>query len=184
MKHKVYLRALELEDYLITATWRQDNNIRNMVGGAKYFVSTEKERQWVINAIQDSSRMVLGVCLIDNTKLIGTVNIQDIDWINGTGSVPILIGDKSEWGKGYATEAKMLALKFAFDERRLQRICDYVLEDNTASLKLHEKCGYIKEGILRRSVYKDGTYHNQIIMGLLKEEFDKAYNLFCEDYND
>lgn len=182
MKFRVYLRALEPEDYLVTSEWRKDEEIQNMVGGPKYFVSKEKERQWIMNTIQDNSRMVLGICLKENDKLIGTVNIQDIDWINRSAHVPILLGDKEAWGKGYASEARLLALKFAFEERGLHRIWALVLEDNIPSLKMLEKCGYVKEGVLKDSVYKAGRFQNQVYLGLLKEDFDKAYQEYCEKH--
>ena len=197
MKFRVYLRALELEDYLITYEWRKDEEIyhillnfldmyseeiQNMVGGPKFFISKEKERQWILNTIQDQNRMVLGICLKENDQLIGTVNIQDIDWVNRSAHVPILIGNKSYWGGGYASEARILALKFAFYERGIHRIWALVLEDNIPSLKLHERMGYVKEGLLRDSVYKNGRFQNQVYMGLLKEDFDKVYQDYCEKY--
>lgn len=182
MEFRVYLRALEPEDFLVTSEWRKDEEIQNMIGGPKYFVAKEKERQWVMNTIQDNNRMVLGICLRKNDKLIGTVNIQEIDWINRSGHVPILIGDKNEWGKGYALEARFLALKFAFDERGLHRVWALVLEDNIPSLKLHEKCGYAKGGVFRDSVYKGGRFHNQVYMDLLKKDFDKVYQEYCEKH--
>ena len=182
MKFRVYLRALELEDYLITYEWRKDEEIQNMVGGPKFFISKEKERQWILNTIQDQNRMVLGIFLKENDQLIGTVNIQDIDWVNRSAHVPILIGNKSYWGGGYASEARILALKFAFYERGIHRIWALVLEDNIPSLKLHERMGYVKEGLLRDSVYKNGRFQNQVYMGLLKEDFDKVYQDYCEKY--
>ena len=120
---------------------------------------------------------------MENDKYIGNVNIQNIDWINRTASVPIFIGDKSEWGKGYAAEARMLALKFAFEERNLNRIEDLVLESNIPSIKLHERCGYRREGVLRNSIYKSGKYHNQIVMGLLREEFEEAYASYISRFD-
>ena len=184
MNFRVYLRALEPEDYLITYEWRKDEEIQNLVGGHKCFVSKEKERLWVLNTITDNSRIVLGICLKENNKLIGTVNIQDIDWINRSAHVPIQIGDKQYWGGGYASEARILALKFAFEERGMHRIWAVVLEHNIASLKMHERLGFVKEGILRDSVYKNGKFYNQIYLGLLKEDFIKAYEAYCEKYSD
>ena len=43
---RIYLRALEPDDYQVTIKWRSDEEIQNMVGGAKYFVSSEKEKEW------------------------------------------------------------------------------------------------------------------------------------------
>lgn len=182
MKHRIYLRALEPEDYLISASWRNDPEIQNMVGGHKYFVSSEKEKEWVKNAINDRDRIVCAICLVENDKYIGNIMLQDIDWINRTGHVPVLIGDKSEWNKGYATEARMLMLKFAFEERGLQRIWAEVIENNKGSLKMHEKCGYKVEGLLRKSVFKNGQFLNQYILSVLKEDFEEAYRTYMNKF--
>lgn len=184
MESRIYLRALEPDDYITTFEWRKDEEIQNMVGGPKYFVSKEKERQWVLNTITDSNRIVLGICLKNNNKLIGTINIQEIDWINRSARVPIIIGDKAEWGKGFAVEARFMALKFAFEERGMHRIWALVLENNIASLKLHGRCGFVQEGILRDSVFKNGKFHNQLYLGLIREDFDKAYAAYSEKKND
>lgn len=183
MEFRVYLRALEPEDYLITSEWRKDEEIQNMVGGPKYFVSKEKERQWVMNTITDNSRIVLGICLKENGKLIGTVNLQDFDWINRSCRVPIQIGDKQYWGGGYASEARILALKFAFEERGMHRVGALILEENDESIRHHERLGFVREGVLRDSVYKNGKFHNQVYLGLLKDDFEKAYKAYCEKYS-
>lgn len=178
MKSRIYLRALEPEDYKTSVTWRNDPDIQNMIGGHKYFVSSEIESQWVENSIHSKDKMVLAVCLREDGRYIGNVMLQNIDWINRTGRVPVMIGDKNEWNKGYATEARMMMLKFAFEERGLHRIDAYILENNISSIKLHEKCGFKVEGMLRKSVFKNGQYYNQVVMGLLKEDFDTAYQQY------
>ena len=43
-KFRVYLRALELEDYKVSIKWRNDDEIWNMVGGAKHYVSEAYEK--------------------------------------------------------------------------------------------------------------------------------------------
>lgn len=179
---RVYLRALEPDDYLVTIKWRSDEHIQNMVGGPKYFISSEKEKEWVRKVIFDNERMVLGICLKESNKLIGTVNIQEIDYINRSCHVPILIGDKEEWSKGYATEARMLALRFAFYERGMNRVWATVIDTNTASIKMNEKCGFKREGVMRQSVYKDGAFHDQIIMSILRDEFDAVYEEYQKKY--
>lgn len=182
MKSRIYLRPLELDDYKVSVKWRNDAEIQNMVGGHKYFVSIEKEKKWVENAINDNDRIVLAICLLENDKYIGNVMLQEIDWINRSARVPVLIGDKNEWGKGYATEARMMMLKFAFEERGMERISAYILENNVASIKQHEKCGFKKEGLLRKSVYKNGMFYNQVLMSLLKDEFYEAYSKFSSQF--
>lgn len=182
MEFRIYLRALEPEDYKVTHTWRNDDEITSMVGGGKFYVSLEKERKWVEKCINDDSRLVLGICLKENDKLIGTVNMQEIDYLNRSCHVPILIGDKTEWHKGYATEARMLMLDFVFNERGMERVWATIVDTNAASVKMHEKCGYVTEGVMRNSVFKGGRFHNQYLMSVLKDEFKVAYQKYIESH--
>lgn len=182
MKSRVYLRPLRVEDYKTLVVWHNDPDIQNMVGGHKYFVSEEREKKWIENVINSDDRLVLAVCLVENDKHIGNIMLQEIDWINRSAHVPVLIGDKTEWNKGYATEARMQMLKFAFEERGIERVWAVVVEDNIGSIRMLEKCGYVKEGVLRRSLYKNGRYYNQVMMGVLRDEFYEAYNRYVAKY--
>lgn len=183
MENRIYLRALEPDDYKTSIQWRRDEEIIKMVGGNKYYVSSEREKQWVTNSIFSNDKLVLAICLKENDKYIGNVMMQEIDYINRSCHAPIMIGDKSEWNKGYATEAKLLMLKYIFEERGMERVFGYVLEDNIASIKSAEKSGYKIEGVMRNSIYKEGKFHNQVIVSILREEFDEVYKTYCERFD-
>lgn len=169
---RVYLRAFEPEDYLTKIKWHNDDEIWDMVGSPKYFVSKEYEKKWVDDAIWGKGGIKLGVCLKETDELIGFCSIIDIDWINRTAQWSSMIGAKQYWGQGLASEARMLILDFAFRERGFNRVWAVILEDNIASIKMCEKCGYKKEGLLRQSIYKNGEYKNQVVMSILRHEFD------------
>lgn len=47
-----------------------------------------------------------------------------------------------------------------------------ILEENIGSQRMCEKCGYKKEGILRKAVYKNGRFRNQFVMSVLRKDFD------------
>ena len=172
MERRVYLRALEPDDYKTSITWRKDDEIWDMLGGTKYFVSEAYEKSWVEKTIFDSKDLKLAVCLKENNKYIGNVYMTDINMINRSCHSHVLIGDKDYWGKGYAREALMLAIDYMFKERNIHRIQANILESNTASLRMHEKCGYKIEGILRDAVYKAGKYQNQYVLSLLNSEYN------------
>lgn len=173
MESRVYLRALEPEDYKVSISWRKDDQIWNMLGGPKYFVSEAYEKKWVEDTIFNSIDVKLAVCDINTGKYIGNVYMTDINQLNRTCVSHILIGGKSYWGQGYAKEALMLALDYMFNERNMNRVQAIVLESNVASLKMHQKCGYQIDGLLRQSVYKNGKYQNQYVLSLLKEDYLK-----------
>ena len=170
MEGRVYLRALDPEDYKTPIKWRKDDQIWNMLGGTKYFVSEVYEKKWVENAIFDSKDLKLAVCLVENDKYIGNVYMTDINMINKSCESHILIGDRDYWGQGYAREALMLAVKYMFEERNIHRIQANIIESNKSSLRMHEKCGYKVDGILRDAVYKAGKYQNMYVLSLLRED--------------
>jgi len=63
---------------------------------------------------------------------------------------------QEEWGRGIMTEAVGAMTERAFEELQVVRIQAAVFEWNPASMRILEKCGYEREGWLRKSVWKDG----------------------------
>lgn len=171
MKKRVYLRALELDDYKTTIKWRRDEEIWQMVGGPKYFVSTEYEKNWIAKAINHPVELRLGICLVDDDKLIGLASMINVDLLNRSAEFSLMIGEKEYWNGGYGTEAGNMLLDYCVLERGMYRLSCTILESNLASQKIALNSGFTKEGVLRSSVYKDGRYHNQVIFSILRDEY-------------
>jgi ribosomal-protein-alanine N-acetyltransferase len=76
------------------------------------------------------------------------------------------------WGRGLGTSAVRTLTALAFTERpELERLYAVPYTSNPASAGVLEKCGYRLEGILRRSVIKDGRVLDQWMYALLREEW-------------
>lgn len=169
----VYLRAIETNDYLVFHKWRNDTQITDMLGGNRFFVSTEREKDWVANAINnDRVNLHLVIC-IANDKPVGIVNLTSINYLNRNAEFSILIGEKDLQGKSIGLKSTMLMLKHGFEELNLNKIWLTVLEDNSKAIKLYEKVGFKNEGLLRQEVYKNNKFHNMYVMSILKEEYDQ-----------
>ena len=67
------------------------------------------------------------------------------------------------WGKGIMTDAVQFLTTWAFQELRLHRISAAPYATNTASHRVLEKAGFIREGILRSSAFKDGKILDQFL---------------------
>ena len=167
MNNRIYLRAFEPEDYRTTIRWRWDDEIWNMLGGPKYFVSEAYEKKWIENEIFNTKDIKLAVCLVEDNSHIGNVYFTGINAINQSCDSHVLIGEKQYWGLGLAKEALLLGIDYMVKERNIHRFQAKILESNVASLKMHQKCGYEIEGLLKKSVYKNGTFHNQYIVAIL-----------------
>lgn len=172
---KVYLRAFEPDDYKSINAWRRIDDVYLLTTGNRYFVSAERERQWVLEKIQNNkTEIYLAICLAKDDFLIGYLSLSDIDYQNGRAEWSgIVIGEEQYRGQGYATEAVYLLLEYAFDELGLHRVSGLWLAKNTVSLFLGQMAGFRREGLLREYVYKNGERHDVVIMSMLRSEFQQ-----------
>lgn len=75
---------------------------------------------------------------------------------------------EDHWNKGIVTDALQEITEHIFATRDLTRIFAFVFEYNAASMRILEKCGYQREGWLRRSVIKDGKAIDQALYARIK----------------
>jgi len=170
---KVYLRALEEADVENLVRWRNDREVTDSLGGSTFFVSSIREKDWVSHVVKnDRNDIRLAICLTETNKHIGNISLTSINWINRSAEYSIFIGEKEEWGKGYAGDASRLILDYGFKELNLHRIHLTVQIDNQRARKLYQGMGFTEEGVLRESVYKNGVYMDMISMSVLKSEYN------------
>lgn len=171
MENNIYFRALEIDDYKISISWRQNYGIWKKLGGQHYFVSEAYERNWVEEKILQpkNNEVILAICLEKNDQYIGNIYLRDIDWINRNAQLHILLGEESIWGRGIGTEVIRKIVNYGFKERNLHRIYSHILATNHASIRIHQKCGFSSEGILRDAVYKNGIYQDLVVVSKLNK---------------
>jgi RimJ/RimL family protein N-acetyltransferase len=177
-KIRVYLRAFEGDDYIKIHQWRQDNEISRNFGGVPLFSSSLNEKKWMEDRIFDKNNVSCAICVKDTHDFIGCIFLNDINFHNRTGHIPIFVGEKEFWGKGYATDARVLMLKYAFFDRGLNRIWARVLEDNTGALKMLEKTAYKIEGKLRQVNFSNGRLRDEFYLAVLKQDFEEVLNQY------
>jgi RimJ/RimL family protein N-acetyltransferase len=105
--------------------------------------------------------------------MIGVVYLLDIDWQARSAVYAISIYEEKNKGKGIGKLATLKILEHAFNDLNLNRIQLEVLDYNEKAINFYNKIGFKKEGVIRESIYKNGEYHNQILMSILKKEFVK-----------
>jgi [ribosomal protein S5]-alanine N-acetyltransferase len=169
----IYIRQLEVSD----ATAALELQIRNK----EFFQAYSPMRidgfytvQGQINVIeaniaqsQNNSRYTFGIFLNDTDELIGSVSLSEI--LRGP-LQSCYIGyylDQQQNGKGYMTEAVILAVDFAFKELELHRIEAGVMPHNIGSMKVLEKAGFHKEGIAVKSVKINGKWEDHQILAIV-----------------
>lgn len=108
---------------------------------------------------------------LEEHKYIGGCGVNSVDWKNSIVVVGIFIGDKDYWSKGYGTDAMQILIKFIFNEMNINKIKLQVFSFNERAINSYKKCGFKVEGVHRQEIFRNGKYHDDIIMGLLREEY-------------
>jgi len=105
--------------------------------------------------------------------LVGGINIHSMDRKNGTFETGTRIYHSFR-GEGYGFEAKVLVLRYAFHELRFQKYNIRCLEINQPMIKHADRLGCQAEGRIRRHIYMNGRYYDELLFGLTREEFDNV----------
>ena len=172
-KPNIKLRALTSTDLEKTLAWNNQDDISDLYSGHPFPVNIEMERKWYEKVLTSNFPItVFGIELIENKQLIGITVLKEINLINRSAEFAIYIGDKNQRGKGFSKEATNQTLVFGFYKLGLNRIYLKVLEENKTAIKLYEAIGFIKEGTLRKSVFKNDSFMNEMLMSILKDDFN------------
>jgi len=104
-------------------------------------------------------------------KHIGNTGLESIEWLNRSAMFGIFIGEKAFWDQGYGSEATRLMVRHGFETLNLNRIYLHVYETNPRAIHAYEKVGFVREGLLREALYRDGSYFNVLLMSILRSEW-------------
>lgn len=174
---KVLLREFSqshLEDPLYFG-WLRDPEVMITVYRLEYLMpmSMDAVRSYVESLWSSGRDCFFAVHEQASGKFIGTQRIGHIDWRTGVGDIGVLIGDRSCWGKGYATDAVATACAYAFSTLSLRRLTAGTPASNEAMCRCFTRLGFKEEGRLRQQLLIRGKYEDHILFGLLAEEHRK-----------
>ncbi|GAA1167667.1 RimJ/RimL family protein N-acetyltransferase [Kitasatospora gansuensis] len=76
-------------------------------------------------------------------------------------------------GRGYGAESVRLMCHYIFTVRGFQRAQLETLADNAPMIRAAESAGFVREGLLRRNAWVYGEWLDEVILGLLAEDWAK-----------
>jgi UDP-4-amino-4,6-dideoxy-N-acetyl-beta-L-altrosamine N-acetyltransferase len=172
---EIFLRPLKYDDWEKTITWRNDLEFSTLIASHPFPVTKELEKEWIEGVLKnkDNSSVYFGICKNESRELVGIVKLFNINWISRTCCFGIFLGSKENRGKGIGKEAMQLIINYAFNSLNLRKISLEVISSNKATIKLYEKMGFEKEGILNEQFFAEGKYFDFLILALLKIKYEK-----------
>jgi len=172
---RIRLRAIERDDIPRFVDWLNDPEV---IAGLliNLPMSNWDETRWFEKLAErpaEERPLALDARLPDASwKQIGNVGLHQIEWVNRSAEFGILIGEKSFWDHGYGTEATLLTLKHGFETINLNRIYLHVFETNLRAVHVYTKIGFVPEGRLRQTLFRNGRYTDTHVMSVLRSEWD------------
>lgn len=174
---KVRLRAYRKEDIPPALEYINDPEVKkNLVIGIPFPLKLEDEEKFFndISAFKDAYAFAIET--LDGSKYIGGCGTNKVDWKNRYAMVGIFIGDEQYRSKGYGSDAMRVLLRFIFDEMNMNKVKLEVFSFNQRAIKSYVKCGFRQEGVLRQEIFREGQYHDVIMMGILRMEWERLNN--------
>lgn len=171
---KIYLSNLERDNLEQLRLWRNNPELR------QYFreyreISPDMQKAWYESRVLNNPNQVdFEIHDLETSKLIGHCGLYYINWTYRTGEFGIYLGDTDYRGKGYGSDSLKTLVKYGFDDLNLNRIWAEVYTNNTA-LDLYTHVGFKVEGVMRQTVYKNGSYYDSTMIGMLKSEYESLY---------
>jgi len=169
---RVVLRPIKLADAQNYVRWFSDGEVMRYFHYAMYKITLKKEQKWIREQWrkQDAVNWVVEV----NGKHIGGTGIT-LHKKEKTGTWGIILGDKSEWGKGFAVEVINLCADYYFKKFNGERFELIVEMGNEKALKAYKKAGFKFEGAKRSCGYNPLLKKRIDIgfMSILREEWLK-----------
>jgi UDP-4-amino-4,6-dideoxy-N-acetyl-beta-L-altrosamine N-acetyltransferase len=169
--------AMSLKFVLVTeadpAIQERLRELRNMETVRRYsytdhIISREEHAEWLESLKGDVRRLSMAVLLGGET--VGAVSLSNINERAKTADWSFYLGEDFQ-GKGLGSLVEYELLEFAFNERGLYKLNCEVLDTNPAVVTLHEKFGFVREGLRRQQAVKNGRRVDVHLLGLTKDRW-------------
>lgn len=163
---RVALRPLAMDDLPFCHAFINDPELRGWL--RPLFPTTlDAERAWLEGTIAHDEAVW---AIDDGGRQVGIVGLHALSHVHRHAELGIGILDGRARGRGAGGEAIRLALGHGFGALDLRRVYLQVLDDNPAR-RLYERLGFTLEGRLRRHAYKRGAARDELVYGMLAEEW-------------
>lgn len=151
----VTLREFREEDAAIITQIANNAKIAsNLRDGFPYPYTIADARKFIENAQSQHLQSLFAIEFEGN--YVGNIGLTPgVDVYRKSAEIGYFIGEKY-WGKGITTRAVKLIIHYGFHDLGLVRIDTGIFDDNKASMRVLEKCGFHKEAIFEKAIFKNG----------------------------
>ena len=177
----VTLRPHQEEDLPLYQRWINDQEITKYLS-VTWPIQAADQQTWFKQASADSvNDLSVAIWTTKGTpRLIGNTAIR-IDPAKQSAETGTLIGSKTDHGQGFATDAKMLLLEYAFLTRAVRKVTSNILAPNGASQKYAQKCGYRHMATIEKEHFREGKWIDEEQFVVFRDEWLPFWKEYKKD---
>ncbi len=153
--------------------WINNKQVTQYTSHFTKFFNKKEQQEWLESVMRGEQEETFGIMNLERNLLIGTCSLEER--MKGSASLGILIGEPSLWGEGLGSDAVRLLLDYGFNVLDLQCVWLFVGDYNMRAKRCYEKVGFKESDKIRQARHRGGTYHDMIVMDILKEEFNSNF---------
>ena len=116
----------------------------------------------------DASRVMLAIRQRTDPKIIGYINIHNVNAVHRSADLGMRIGHERHRGQGFGKEALAMALNYCWNHLNLERVGLVVFRHNARAIAAYSACGFKKEGVLKRFLFVDGAWIDFVLMAAFR----------------
>jgi ribosomal-protein-alanine N-acetyltransferase len=151
-----FLSDVSVNQYMIHNPFENIVQVQRLINGMQQCFESKQKIRW-------------GIAKTGAKKIIGYCDYHVFDEANLIGEISFCLA-KEHWGQGIMNEAIRAVVRFGFEKLQLNRIEARSMPQNIGSLKVLEKAGFQKEGLIRQGLLKNQTFYDLCLYSILKND--------------
>jgi len=146
-------------------------------------ISDDEHSKW-LSSLSNNLKVKFHVAILGG-EVVGAINLTGIDYTHLRADWGFYV-DPARQGEGIGGVITWRFLDHAYRAVGLNKINAEVLIDNSESINMHLRCGFVKEGVRRSHIFRHGRWHDVVLFGLHRQEWlahrvsIKERNIDCE----
>jgi RimJ/RimL family protein N-acetyltransferase len=180
----IVTRRLVIREYTAADTAAVQENVRDPAYWEHHATeppSADQVSALILWAVQEQSikprlNYYLAAARKDTGAVIGEAVLRITDPVNGQGEIGFGVA-RRHWKQGYATEMGQALLAAAFGHFKLHRVYGQCAPENKPSIRVMQKLGLAREGMLREVTQARGRWWSTVIYAILAHEYAKIAKL-------
>lgn len=171
---RVRLRPPRPDDAALFAQTADDTERDRLSWEVQFPYNPERYRRFIERGIAGESRGDNRFLMIETLtgELVGSINLHGSHPRHRTAEIGLGLRSRAYEGKGYASEATRLLLRFVFRELDYAKINLEVYEFNPRAIALYEHLGFQHEGRVRSLIYSNGARYDSLMMGMTRADYE------------